>query len=529
MVTVHIPLDSLASDLHQSGDDVESVLKGIGCSIEEGGIEINPNRPDLFSRAGLERAVKHYLLRELRDYEAEDARITCFAEENAVRPVIICAVVRNVTLDETSIKEIIDLQELLHLTLGRKRRFAAIGLHDLSAVCPPFYYRDFSGTRRFVPLGSDREVSITDILKNSDKGVEYGALLENERHLYPILEDSNGDVLSMPPVINGNITALQTRTKDLFIDVTGIDDSTPNTVMNIIVCDLLDRFRGSNAEKVIVLRNGAEKLYPRLERARMDMSLSAAARMLGFSVPYDEAASALKKMGHRATAEGDSIRIEIPCYRSDMIHSYDLFEELAIGYGYERIKPELPRAWTQGRKISERTDTLRELFIGMDFIEVATLNLSSIEEQKTFMSVERACVEVLNPVSKETEIMRFWLIPSLLAILRANRHNALPQRIFECGEVCDMERNVEHAACIIEDSSTDFREIKSVAENVSRAMGRKFDYERKEHPSFIRGRCAAILVEGREIGFCGEMHPKVLRNFQLESPACAMELMGGKI
>jgi len=519
MVTLHIPPERFLNEsLSQS--EIDEGLRSIGCSVEKDTIEINPNRPDLFSRVGIGRALNHYFFRKLVDYSAETSNIECYNEEPYIRPFIVCAVIRGVKLDDENIKEIIELQELLHLTLGRNRRFSAIGLHDLSKVSPPFYYRSANENRRFAPLGSNSEMSIREILDKSEKGLEFKQLIENNRRLYPLLEDSKGNVLSMPPIINGNVTALTDSTRDLFIDVTGLTAHVPATVINLLVCDLLDRFKDAKAEQVRVIGKEAKE-YPDLNRVEWIINLREAEKITGIEMSAEEAIESLEKMGHRAYGDEDEkLRVEVPCYRSDIMHPYDIFEEIAIGYGYDRIKAKLPEVWTQGKKRFRTRDMVREIFTGMGFLEVTTLNLASAEEQQKFMGLEKStAVEILNPVSN-LNILRFWLIPSLLSILRANRHNPLPQQIFECDQLYDGE----HAACLIEKTSADFKEIKSVAEAIFHALEIDVSYTRKEHPSFIKGRCAAIVGMNKTIGALGELHPKVLKNFQLESPVCALEV-----
>ncbi|MDY6985449.1 MAG: phenylalanine--tRNA ligase subunit beta [Candidatus Thermoplasmatota archaeon] len=521
MVTLHIPLERfLTRSLSLSA--VDEGLRSIGCSVEKDGIEINPNRPDLFSRIGIERALNHYFFRKLVDYSAEASNIECYNEEPHIRPFIACAVIRGVKLDDENIKEIIELQEMLHLTLGRNRRFSAIGLHDLSKVSPPFYYRGENESRRFVPLGSNTEMSIREILDKSEKGLEFKQLIENDKRVYPLLEDSKGNVLSMPPIINGNVTALTDSTKDLFIDVTGLTERVPATVINLLVCDLLDRFKDAKAEKVRVIGRETGE-YPGLTRVKWIVNLREAEKITGIEMSTEETIESLEKMGHRAYGDkNEKLQVEVPCYRSDIMHPYDIFEEIAIGYGYDRIKARLPEVWTQGKKGFRTRDILREIFAGMGFLEVTTLNLASAEEQQKCMGLEKSvAVEILNPVSN-LSILRFWIIPSLLSILRANKHNPLPQRVFECDQLYDGE----HAACLIESTSADFKEIKSVAEAIFRALNIEVSYVREAHPSFIKGRCAVIVKDDERVGIIGELHPSVLRNFQLETPVCALELWG---
>ena len=123
-----------------------------------------------------------------------------------IRPSISGGIVRGVTLDDISIRCIMELQEKLHVTLGRKRKKVSIGIHDLSKLEGPFNYDTCSPHEpAFVPLQKDYEMTPQEILEEHPKGIEYAHLL-SEFNRYPIIKDSNDEVASMPPIINGALT-----------------------------------------------------------------------------------------------------------------------------------------------------------------------------------------------------------------------------------------------------------------------------------------------------------------------------------
>ncbi len=120
--------------------------------------DIFPNRPDLYSVEGIARGLRGYLGLEtgLPIYPVSDSGIDFLVERSVerVRPFGVGGVVRGVELDDRLLRSLVDLQEKLHTTTGRRRRKVAIGIHDLDRVEPPFTYKAVGPHEiRFVPLG----------------------------------------------------------------------------------------------------------------------------------------------------------------------------------------------------------------------------------------------------------------------------------------------------------------------------------------------------------------------------------------
>ena len=529
MVTIAVNFATLSKDTGKEMEAIANALDSLGCTIEEDRIEINPNRPDLFSTAGILRALKQYFgIAGYRDYRTQcssgRSKMECRVDEKLrdIRPIIVCCAIKNVELDAED--EIIELQEMLHLTLGRKRTAAAIGLHNLDAVKPPFYYKMEKKERKFIPLGESSTWSLEEILEQNEKGREYSDLIRGFEG-YPLLVDDEDRVLSFPPIINGDLTMLSEKTKNLFIDITGSNIKILNDILKIVVTDLADRFPKCRIERVNIVPQGFETpdLTPWEEKIGMDELR----RLIGFRIGERDMIKALQRMGHKPTIDGDQIHVLTPCYRNDMLHRNDLIEEVAIGYGYEKINSKMPAAFgfAKENRIEKFSNVIRQIFTGMGFVEGMSLSLSSKEEQFSMMNLkERECVEILNPISRDTAILKCGVIPSLLSLLNANKHNEFPQKIFEIGEVVSRMENKTHLGCVIEDRNVDFREIKSISEAFAKAIGFSTKYEKEIHGSFIEGRCASIFLDEIRAGIIGELHPQVINNFSLEAPVVVMEV-----
>ncbi|MFB6147665.1 MAG: phenylalanine--tRNA ligase subunit beta, partial [Candidatus Nanohaloarchaea archaeon] len=291
-------------------------------------VEVYPNRPDLLSVEGLARAYRGFFGIETgpEEYEVEEGDIEVEVDSSVedVRPFIGGAVVRGLELDQRAINGLIQLQEKLHETLGRKREKLAIGIHDLSKVEPPFTYRAVEPEKvSFTPLEYDSELELGEILEEHEKGKKYAWILEEEDR-YPVIEDSEGNVLSFPPIINNQLTEVDTGTQEVFVDVTGMDRKTVEKALNIIVTALAER--GGAIESVDV---DGQKM-PDLSPGERELELEYFRDISGLELEGGEVVEMLEKMKLGATVEDGAVEVEVPAYRNDVMHQYDLIEDIII-------------------------------------------------------------------------------------------------------------------------------------------------------------------------------------------------------
>ena len=495
-------------------------------------VEFFPDRPDLLSVEGLARAMRSFLGIEkgMKKYDVAPPSISLEIDDsvNEVRPFVSAAVVRDVRMSEDFIVSMMELQEKLHFSIGKDRKKMAIGLHNFDAVTPPFTYRAVKPDEiSFVPLGETVEMNLDEILQKHDKGIKYAHLVE-KFDKYPVIIDSNKHVLSFPPIINGELTAVDLFTENLFVDVTGTDANAVDSALNIIATAIAER--GGKLEMVKVIGNEVRNT-PDLSPSHVKVDLDYASKILGFDIKK-HAADALEKMGFDARVKGKVIEVDIPAWRVDILHPIDIVEDMAIGYGYDKISPELPKSMTFGSSLS--SDKIHETMIGLGFNEVLTISLSSEEEQFEKMNLKpREVVSIENPISSKHSCIRVSLLPSLMEILSKNRHNELPQMIYEVGEIVEIIDGVPLNKTMVSgvkiDAKTGFTECKSIVEALLRNMGIKADIEEKKSGAFIDGRCASLLKDEKPIGYFGEVHPSVISNFELEYPVIAFEIYADEL
>ena len=495
------------------------------------------NRPDLWSVEGIARELRGHLGLEkgLPEIEAEPSGVSLVidAKVEEVRPRAIGAVVRGVSLDDSSIRQLIQLQEKIHLTYGRNRRSVAIGVYDYDRLTPPIRYTTVAPDGiSFVPLDMEEELTPGEILEKHPKGREYGHLIKDHPE-YPLMIDSAGNVLSIPPIINSSYTGKVTpETKNLFIELTGFEVGRLSPALNVLVAALHDR--GGSIKTVRVEYPDRVITTPDLAPGGFTLSVDYALRTLGLELSPGEMARLLEKARYSARVKGSKISLLYPPYRDDILHMRDVVEDIAIAYGLNNMSPEVPRIPTIGGvlPLEEFSDVIREVMIGLGYQEVLTFSLTSKEKlfDKMRLKEHEAC-EIANPVSINWSALRTWLLPSLMEFLASNRHADYPQRVFEVGDVVvpDDEaetraRNVRKLACVLIHRRAGYEEASSVLDALLSTLGVDFRLKAGEHPSFIPGRTARVLLGEKEIGFIGEIHPGVLDNWGLRMPAAAFEL-----
>ena len=486
--------------------------------------DIFPNRPDLYSVEGIARGLRGFLGLEvgLSTYAASPSGIDFVVDPSvaAVRPHGVGGVVRGVDLEDRLLRSLVDLQEKLHLTLGRHRRKVAIGIHDLDKVRPPFAFRGVPPrSLRFVPLGMAEEMDLQEILERHEKGREYGPIVA-DKPVFPIITDRDGTVLSFPPVINGVVSQLTPETRNLFIDVTGTDAVAVSSALTILCTSLAERGGRIETVRTVV----ADRILETPDLAPRDhtVDLPRANERLGLRVPTLEAVEALRRMRYDARADGDLLHVRAPAYRTDLLHEVDIAEDLAIAWGYDRYPKGLPREQTYGTPTAENefSDALRVLLIGYGYQEVMSLTVAAAQDD--FDTPDRATIR--NPVGEDLTTLRSSLVPGLFGIFRLNKHRELPQRVFEVADVVIGGRNVRKLGVAAIHHKASFTEAKSLALSLLRDVGRKGEVEAVEDPNFIPGRSAAILVGGKDLGHFGEIHPRILEAYALVQPAIALEI-----
>ncbi len=498
-------------------------------------VETYPNRPDLLSVEGLARAYRGFFDIETgrTKYSIEEGEITVSVDNSVeeVRPHIGSAVVRGLDLSRKKINGLIQLQEKLHETMGRRRDKLAIGLHDLSTIEAPFTYKAVEPEKvSLTPLEYDSDMDLEEILDRHEKGREYAWILEDE-DLYPIIEDDEGVILSFPPIINNQLTEVDASTEEIFIDVTGKHRETVMKALNIMATALSER--EGQIESVTV--DGEE--LPDLTPEKMKLDIDYFREISGLELSADEIVHRLEMMKHDAKKKNDYIRVEIPAYRNDILHQYDLIEEVVIAHRYSNIEPEMPEVDQIAEKteLQDFVDRVRDVMSSAGALEANTFYLSSTEDLFDKMEkTEDEYASVENPSSKDQQAIRNWLTPSLFQALHDNRHHSYPQSFFEASEVVKTDDSHVGASNVmklafVKAGKVDYTDARQVLQVFERDIGVNFILEASEKEFAEEGRAADILLNGEQVGFICQYSEDVVENWELDMKASGFELDISKI
>jgi phenylalanyl-tRNA synthetase beta chain len=496
--------------------------------IEEDHVDVEffPNRPDLFSVEGAARALRGFMRLEtgLADYRVTPSgmRFTIDPALAAIRPCLGSAVIRNVSFDDESILSVMALQEALHWAVGRGRSKVAIGIHDLDAVTPPFHYVAAEKTRSFVPLDFNEEMSLDEILLRHPKGRAYAGIVEHYP-LFPLITDDLGRVLSFPPIINGELTRVTTETRNLLLDTTGTEERAVRTAVTVLCTAMAET--GAEIESVQI----GDATWPDLSPVTRYVRAEEGNRLLGTTLSQPEMADLLQKMRYGAEPAGDGIlRVRVPCYRADIMHDWDVFEDVAIAYGYERFPAGISATFAIGRPhpVNSLAQIVRQVLAGLGFQEVIPFTLSN--DPVMFHRMQRpalaSVLRVKHPITEDHTLVRSDLLPLLLEICQLNRHRELPQRIFCVGDVVLDTVTYQKMAFVSLHPGADFSEALGTADAICRELSLPYRAEESDDPAFLEGRRGVIGIRGKQAGVFGEIHPAVLNAFELEHPVAAMEL-----
>jgi len=501
---------------------VKGEIKGYDEATGEIKLELNDtNRPDLWCVEGVARQIKTHRMKKAVPYpfylgkRKAAAVIEVEPSLKTIRPYIGACIARGLTIDDETLVQLIQTQEKLSESFGRKRQLVSIGLYRLAKIIFPVSYKTVRPDgARLVPLGFDSAMTPAEILEKHPKGIAYAEILSKAPE-YPWLSDREDRVLSFPPIINSReVGEVRVGDRDLFVEVTGTDLRMVILTVNILAANLSDR--GAEIEPVEVRYPyptdfGRKITLPMGLAKPLSLSLDHLTAALGEAVPMPKAVSVLKAYGYAVKTQGRTLRVSVPAYRDDLLHPVDVVEDFAISRGYETFEPEMPSEFTVGglSAIERFSDRARESMIGMGFQEVISNILTNRDESLVRMNRSDASgnlITVENVMSKTYSALRDAIIPSLLRVEAASSKSFYPHRIF-----------LAHPAA-------NFSELHSGLDLLMYYLGRAYQLDPVVHPSFIEGRVGTIRVGGRDAGLIGELHPQVLENWQVAMPCTVLEL-----
>ncbi len=542
MPTFRYSIDRVKEVLGLSVAEAVKVLEKVKAEVEgvEEGylvIELEVDRPDMYSLEGIKRQIDGLLGREvgIPKYTLTETGITIEASSVPPRPYVAGAVIWNVNVDEFFIEELIQFQEKLHNAIGKNRSRVAIGLHDLDKLPSREvrYTFDDIDKVRFTPLHYDKEMSLREVLENTQQGILYGNLSRvGNRH--PVLY-SGTEVISVPPVINSDITAIEPGTKNIFIDVTGTELKPVLDTLSVLAANLSERSSRVIGYVTVSSPEGNLK-EPSMETRDIEIDASYISSILGRDYTLEEITRALERMRFNVKeTQPSGVNVEIPRYRVDVLHQIDIVEEIVLFYGIENIGYTKPVLMLRGEltNYSYWERAARQVLTGLGFTEMLTYTLVSCTQQVQLSEVEeRSLVKIKNPVSTETTCLRASLTPKLIEIAALNRQHT-PLRLFELGEVVVVtgkgDRGVEgrrKLAILYMDDKAGYEDIQAVVYTLLETMGHSIEKIKPlvNTKIFIKGRVAFLQASHNVTAILGELHPEILEKVGIDYPIALAEI-----
>ena len=537
--------DELEEILTVAKGELDEVVAGEGVLK----LELNDtNRPDLWSTAGLARQLRTYLGGRPPRYDffsrpgnMKDAGGRTVVVDPAlkdIRPYIAAFAVKGKAVDESSLLDIIQSQEKLCWNYGRRRKSIAMGVYRSGIISYPVNYDAADpDTTRFKPLGGDRVMSLREINTLHPKGVEFGHITADFPK-FPFLRDSRGGVLSYPPVINSDdIGAVEPGDEELFIELTGTEIHSLLHATSIVACDFADLGFTVLPVKILYPYDtpyGREVVTPFYFQTPQEVALSAAEKLLGEIFTPREAVACLARMGCTAEAANGRVTVNPPEYRNDFLHGVDIIEDIMIGRGMKSFEPVTPRDFTVGRlsdaELFGRKATT--IMVGLGFQEMIFNYLGSRKDYIDKMNIAgEDIVQISNPMSENFEFVRNSILPCLLQVESVSGNAVYPHNIFEVGKVARLEPadnygtvTLNNLGFLTASAEAGFNGINSQIATLLYYLSADYRPAETDDPRFIPGRCAKIVVAGREAGVFGELHPAVLENWNIQMPCAAAEI-----
>ena len=283
--------------------------------------------------------------------------------------------------------------------------------------------------------------------------------------------------------------------------------------------------------------------------APVTLRIARATRVIGMPLTQAQCVDALSRLGLPLVQGDGTITVTPPSYRFDLTIEEDLIEEVARMVGYEQLPTTPPLAPITPKLQAENQRSpfaVRRQLAGLGYQE--TINFSFVEERwEHELAGNLQPIKLLNPIASQMGVMRSSLLGSLLQVLKFNLDRRAERvRVFELGRVFLRDASVTNTDTTVEgfdqpmrvaglacgpadvlqwgrkEQAVDFFDVKGDVESLLAPL--KPQFEPATHPAMHPGRCARVLVDGRAIGYVGELHPQWRQSWELAQAPVLFEL-----
>ncbi len=517
-------------------------------------IELNDtNRPDLWSTGGVTRCLREYEGAAHSDYSKflsskdnikETGNRQAFVDPalKNIRPFMVAFVISGKPIDEPMLVDIMQTQEKLCWNFGRKRKTISMGVYREADIKWPVHFNAVDpDALSFVPLQGTEKQTLREIVQTHPKGKEYGWILKDCAK-YPVLMDDKGEVMSMSPIINSaTLGQVEVGDTNLMVELTGAEMESLMLAANIVACDFADA--GYEILPVKVHHEyetgfGKDVVTPYYFQTTTDARLSAINKKLGSDLSKDQVLEALSKMGNKVTCReenGETIfTVQPAAYRNDFLHEVDVIEDVMIGMDVDFFKPQSPNDFTVGRllPITLYSRNVKNIMSGLGYQEMIFNYLGSKATYIDKMNIDgKDVIEIANPMSENYQFIRPSIIASLFEAEAQSGNAVYPHKIYEVGKIAYIDpsentgtKTVQSLGFLSASNNANFNDAAAEVSTLLYYLDHKYEVKETNDPRFIPGRQAGIIVDGKQCGIFGEIHPQVLENWQVGVPCVAGEI-----
>lgn len=532
-----------------------NIMQALGkddCIID---FSITPNRPDCQSVLGMAREIAAVLGTEFRLPETiytsvsqnVNGLVQAEVKDNVLCPRYMLMGVRNVKIAPSPkwlcdclisaglrpINNIVDITNFILLETG----------HPMHA----FDVRDISGGKIIVRTADDGEKLITLDDKEHELTSDMLVIADAERAIglagimggqnSQIKDDTTDIIFECAKFKRDNIRktsrklGVRSDSSALFekgVDADAVEYSIKRAVS--LVCQL-------NAGEVLdgAIDIAMETQYTRNITAKCD-DIN---RLLGIDVPQQEMVDILCRLGIKTTLKDGTLDCLVPSWREDIEHSADLAEEVIRIYGYDKItdvpfKSDLRIGQKQPTMVN--TDMVRSYLKEVGCNEIYTYSFISKKAEDMLLLDEkdprRNGIVLLNPLGEDYSVLRTQMVHSMLNVLSTNINRGVESAMLfetsvlhtakEMPVVNQPEENTH--VCLGCYGNGDFFAIKSIVQGITELYNGRVKFVASNEPFLHPYRQAEIIANGKKVGFIGQVHPSVCKNYSIEAEAYVAQL-----
>lgn len=273
---------------------------------------------------------------------------------------------------------------------------------------------------------------------------------------------------------------------------------------------------------------------------KVEFTMRKISDILGFEISKKQIVPILTRLGITVKENGENLIAEIPGEREDIVGANDIAEEFIRVFGYDHIPTTyfVNEQATKGGRDEKIifVDNIKETLASLGLFEAVNYSFTSPKcfDLLNFDSEDskRKVIKILNPLGEAVSIMRTTLVHSMLETLKSNISKFNKEaRLFEIGKTY-MPKSLplkelpkeEEMLCLGLYGDEDFFSLKAVLQAMFEKYGYNFELAKTKVCYLHDGRSAEIKANGKVVGVCGEIHPDVMENYDIDERIYVAEI-----